>query len=226
MPATDPPVRLKGNYYGRPDHFRTDVAKGVTRTPTGQRVCGLPGDFLLGFRDAVLYECGKAYRPVLKAAGRRWGQSFAKRLDKELTAFYGTAFKSLPPGLVHTCLADAFAAYGFGRLAVLPGDEFTVVEVADPVMPSLVREAERPVDLVMAGLVGAVFSHLTGHELDAVQTDCPAVGADKSRFVVGPAARIVEVEAWATAADKWPTHDAVLRKLRKPAAQPHEGAVA
>jgi predicted hydrocarbon binding protein len=214
MPAD--PLRLKGNYFADPEFFRTDVTAGVTRTPTGTRVCALPSEFLLGFRDAVIYECGRSYRAVLKAAGRRWGAQFAKRLDRELTAHYQSPFRQLPPGLVRVCLADAFAAHGYGRLAVGPlaeDPEFDVAEVRDPVMPSLVRESDRPVDVLLAGMIGAALAHLSGKPLDAVQTDCPSLGADRSRFLIGPAHRVAELEEWLDAADPAPTHEAVVRRL-------------
>lgn len=214
----DAPTRLKGNYFADPEFFRTDVTTGVTRTPTGTRVCALPADFLLGFRDAVVYECGRSYRAVLKAAGKRWGAQFAKRLDRELTAFYQAPFRQLPAGLVRVCLADAFAAHGYGRLALVPlaeNPEFTVAEVRDPMVPALVREADRPVDALSAGMIGAVLAHLAGKPLDAVQTDCPALGADRSRFLVGPAAQVAALEEWMDELEQHPSHDAVVRRLAR-----------
>jgi predicted hydrocarbon binding protein len=227
MPAE--PLRLKGNYFADPEFFRTDVTKGVTRTPTGTRVCALPSDFLLGFRDAVIYECGRGYRTVLKAAGKRWGTQFAKRLDRELTAHYGSPFRQLPPGLIRVCLGDAFAAHGYGRLtvaALAEDPEFTLAEVQDPLVPALVRESDRPVDVLAAGMLGAVFAHLTGKPLDAVQTDCPSLGADRSRFLIGPAVRVAELEEWIDEADPVPTHEAVVRRLARaqPAAAPADAA--
>jgi predicted hydrocarbon binding protein len=226
--AADGPIRLKGNYFADPEFFRTDVTKGVTRTPAGTRVCTLPSDFLLGFRDAVIYECGRSYRAVLKAAGRRWGTQFAKRLERELTAFYQSPFRQLPAALVRVCLADAFAAHGYGRLTVAPlaeDPEFAVAEVRDPVMPALVREADRPVDALAAGMLGAVFAHLGGKPLDAVQTDCPSLGADRSRFLIGPAPRVAEIEEWLDGSDPLPGHEAVARRLaRVPRAAPDEPA--
>lgn len=62
-------IRIKGNYFAEPNYFRTDVKTGLCRTPSGQRICTLPPDFLLGLRDALIYECGKSYRQVLKSAG-------------------------------------------------------------------------------------------------------------------------------------------------------------
>jgi len=224
MPA-DAPLRLKGNFFADPEFFRTDVTKGVTRTPTGTRICTLPSDFLLGLRDAVIYECGRSYRPVMKAAGKRWGLQFAKRLERELTAFYQSPFRDLPPGLVRTCLAEAFNAHGYGRLTLEPlaeDAEFTVAEVRDPVMPSIVREAERPVDLLTAGMLGSVLTQLSGKQLECVQTECPSMGAECSRFIIGSTARITEIEEWLGELEQMPAHEAIVRQLTRtqPAPRP------
>ncbi|CAN5370819.1 hypothetical protein BH11PLA2_BH11PLA2_24020 [soil metagenome] len=104
--ATGPVIRLKGNTFAEPDYFRTDVTKGVTRTPNGTRICALPSDFLLGFRDAVIYECGRSYRSVMKAAGKRWGTQFIKRIERELTSLYQTPFKDLPNGVTRVALVS------------------------------------------------------------------------------------------------------------------------
>ncbi len=215
---TDAPIRLKGNYFADPEFFRTDVTKGVTRTPTGTRICTLPSDFLLGLRDAVIYECGRSYRSVLKAAGKRWGLQFAKRLERELTSFYQSAFRDMQPGLVRTCLAEAFNAHGYGRLTLellIEDAEFTVAEVRDPVMPSIVREAERPVDLLTSGLLGALLSQLSGKQLECVQTECPSLGAESSRFIIGPATRITEIEEWLDEQEQMPSHEAIVSKLTR-----------
>ncbi len=217
-PAIDPPVRLKGNLYAQPGYFRTDVAKGVTRTPSGQRICTLPSEFLLGFRDALIYECGKAYRKVMKAAGKKWGVQYAARFDKELNAAYQTRLRELPAGLVHTCLADSFTANGYGRLEIdmaLCDFGVLVVDLHDSVMPSLVREADRPVDLLTAGMLGSVFSHLSGESLDAVQTECPSLGADRARFIIARTEAIAAAEEFIDAMEAMPTHDAILDRVRQ-----------
>ena len=215
-PAVERPLRLKGNPYARPDYFRTDVAAGVTRTPAGLRVCTLPSEFLLGFRDALVYECGGAYRRVLKGAGKKWGTQFATRFAKDLFALYQTRVGELPAGLVDTCLADCFAANGYGALVIDRSPRtagVVVVDLKDSVMPALVQEADRPVDAMMAGMLGAVFAHLAGQSLDAIQTECPTLGADQSRFLVAPATAVAAVEEWIDAAPTMPTHEAVLVRI-------------
>lgn len=215
-------VRLKGNYFANPDFFCTDVTKGVTRSPTGTRFCTLPTEFLLGLRDAVLYECGRSYRTVLKTAGKRWGSQFIRRFERELTTYYQAPFRDLPAGVIRTCLADAFNYHGYGRLRLQPHPDATDVHEAElhhSIFPAIVGESDRPVDLLIAGMLGAVLSHLTGKQLDCVQTECPSLGAEASRFVIGPAAQIAEIETWIDQTEPLPTHEAVLQRLlaRQPA---------
>ena len=227
--AAEPQVRLKGNTYARPDYFTTDVSKGSTRTPTGTRICTLTSDFLLGFRDALVYECGGAFRGVMKSCGKRWGQTFASRFEKELMGLYQTPVKELPAGVVHACLADAFAYHGWGKLNIdlsAADQGILTVEITDSVMPGLIRESDRPVDLLMAGLLATVFTHFASAPLDCVQTDCPTRGAAASRFVVAAPERVVQIEAWieAAPADAPLSHDAIVRRLTQPPVSPAVGS--
>lgn len=220
--SNDPQVRLKGNLFARPDYFRTNVVTGATRTPSGTRVCALTSDFLLGFRDALVYECGKSFRPIMKACGRRWGTTFVARFVKELAMAYQTPAKDLPAGVVHVCLSDAFNYHGWGRLTIdlsAADHGLVIATVADSVLPGLVRESDRAVDHLMTGFLATVFGHFAGATLDAVQTDCPTRGATASRFVIGAPDRIAEVERWLDEAplDAVPTHEAVIRRLIQPA---------
>ena len=219
MSLTDPQVRLKGNLFARPDYFVTDVSKGSTRTPSGTRICSLTSDFLLGFRDALIYECGKSFRPVMKTCGRRWGAAFVLRFEQELAAAYQVPMNELPAGVVHACLDDAFNYHGWGRLTIdLSASDagLILLEVADSVMPSLVQESDRPVDHLMSGLLAAVFSRFAGADLGCVQTDCPSLGAPISRFVIMAADRVAEIESWLESGDgtgATPSHEAVVRRL-------------
>ncbi len=189
-------VRLKGNLFSRSDWFRTDVTKGVTRTPDGERICSLSGDFLLGFRDAMIYECGPAYGTVLKGAGRRWGGTFMQRLDKLAKAHYEVPLRELQTGIQTTILADAFAAYGWGKLSVnwesWPG--FIRVQLENPIYPDLILQAERASDQLFAGFLQAVFEYLLESQLDCLQTDCPTREATASRFLLANPAKIAELQ--------------------------------
>jgi predicted hydrocarbon binding protein len=217
-----PQVRLKGNLFARPGYFTTDVAKGATRTPSGTRICTLTDDFLLGFRDALIYECGKSFRPVMRSCGKRWGSAFMDRFEKELAAAYQTSMKDLPAGIVHTCLIDAFNYHGWGRLSIdLSAADSGVIEIllSDSVMPTIVRESDLPVDHLICGLLAAVFSRFADTELGCVQTECPSRGAAASRFLILSLARSLEIEEWiAQVSDSVPlSHEAIVRHITQPA---------
>lgn len=206
-------IRLKGNYYARADYFNTDVAKGVTRTPNGTRICAVADDFLVGFRTAIMYECGPAYRLVLKTAGKRWGEKFIARMEQELTAYYGGPFRELHQGLIDQALVDAFNYHGYGLLTIQRHDGYLDITVEHAVMPSLVQFAERPVDDMMTGLLGAVFSHLTGRTLEAIQTECPSTAGEKTRFLVAASDVIAPIEEWAEQQTPYPNHDDFFQRL-------------
>jgi predicted hydrocarbon binding protein len=218
--GSEPTVRLRGNFFARPDYFRTDVAKGVTRTPTGTRICALTGDFMLGFRDALIYECGKSYRLVMKNCGKRWGKQFALRFDKEMSNYFGGNLAELSVGMVHACLADAFNYHGWGRLRIdlsQASAGLIQAEITDSFLPAIVKESDRPADLLMTGLLAALFSHFARAELDAVQTDCPTRGADASRFIIAAPSKIEEIEKWL---DEAPdnaalSHATILKQMRR-----------
>jgi predicted hydrocarbon binding protein len=218
MPANtnEPIFRLKGNLFADPEYFRTDVTKGVTRTPTGTRMCSLPSDFLLGLRDALIYECGRSYSSVMKASGKRWGVQFIKRIDREMTTHYQSAFKDLLPGLQRTIIADAFNYHGYGKLSFENHEsnpEIVIAEVRNPLLPQLVREADRPVDLLLCGLLASVVSHLTGKSYDCVQTECVTMGHESSKFILAPIGKLSDIVSWLDDTETYPSHDDVLAKL-------------
>jgi uncharacterized protein len=188
-------VRFKGNVYARPDWFATDVTKGVTRTPDGERICALSSDFLLGFRDAIVYECGPAADTVLRGAGRRWGGQFVHRLDRSAKEHHLAPLRELQRGIQMTILADAFATHGWGKIKVFwdRWPEYLGVEIENSIYPDLIIQADTPSDPLFAGFVRAVFEYLLETQLDCVQTDCPTRDATASRFVLASPARTADI---------------------------------
>ncbi len=205
MSAAVPPkprYRLLKNYYSRADYFRHDINKGTIRTPTGERICALTSDFLIGFHKAVEFECGKATGQVFKTAGKRWGKQFTERFDRDLSAHYRTPIKDMSTALVYECLAEAFRHHGWGKLSFTFSESefgYMVVELKNSVMPELlarISKRREPVDHLMTGFFASFFSHFAGQELDCEQTECPSKGADTSRYVIGLRDRIQKVPQW------------------------------
>jgi uncharacterized protein len=209
-------IRLLNGYFSRPDYFQADVEKGTIRTPTGTRMCALTDDFLLGFRSALVYECGKAGDKVFKRCGFRWGTTFIQRFDRELSEHYGVPARDMSTGLIERALDEAFRYHGWGKLEIDLSDYdhgFVQLKVTDSVMPAVIGPAERPSDALMAGFFAAVFTYYSDTELDCHQTDCPSRGAEASRFVVGLAGRIAPVTK--LLADKL-SHNVIMNRLKNP----------
>ena len=215
-------IRLVHGYFSRPDYFKADVEKGTIRTPTGTRMCALTDDFLLGFRTALMFECGKAGDRVFKKCGFRWGTAFIERFDRELSEHYGVPARDMSAGLMERALDEAFRYHGWGKLDI-DLDEydsgFVQVRIGDSVMPAVTGDSEKPSDWLMAGFLAAVFSFYGDAELDCIQTDCPSRGADASRFIVGLPVRLAPAAKWIP--DRL-THAAILNRLKLAAnAQEH-----
>ena len=212
-------VRLLAGYYSRPDYFTADVEKGTIRTPGGTRICALTDDFLLGFRAAVQFECGKATDRVFKKCGVRWGTSFIERFDREMTEYFGVPAREMSAGLIERSLDEAFRFHGYGKLAVdftAYDSGFVVVTLTDPVIPAVAGPADKPVDALMAGFFAAVFSYYANTDLDCVQTECPARGSAAGKYLVGLAGRLAPVPKMV--ADKLAT-SVILARLTAPAGE-------
>jgi len=190
---------MRGNYYAESSYCRTDICKGVTRNRSGTRLIALSQDFLLGFRRAIADECGPAAEVVFKTCGKKWGTMCAQRFEKELGEFYGKPVREFMFTLFHACLEALFNHHGWGKVKVdLSRHEqgLLVVDLEGAVMADLVEQADQPVDTLMAGILAGFFSHLSGQDLDCVQTQCLACGAASSKFIIGLGSRLAPVGAW------------------------------
>jgi predicted hydrocarbon binding protein len=204
---------LRGNYYSSREYLSTDVKTGVTRNRAGTRMICLTRDFLLGLRTALVTECGPAADTVFKTCGRTWGGQFARRFEKELSEYYGMSLSDFALGMFQACLAEAFGRHGWGRLTVdfsRHEQGLIVADLEGAVYAELVETADRPVESLTAGILAGVFSHLSGQDLDCVQTACKACGAPSSRFVLGLKARIEPAEAMVAAGKG---HDEIVAAL-------------
>jgi predicted hydrocarbon binding protein len=192
--ATEP---IKGgNFYAEGLYCETDVRRGVTRARNGTRLCCLTTDFLLGFRRAIIDECGPAADLVFHSCGKKWGAFAARRFDQDMQDFAGKPLREFTMAEFQSCLADLFSHHGWGvvRLDLSHHDQgLIVVTVSDPIFASLSGPSEKPVDSLMAGVLGGFFATLFEQDLDCVQTSCRARGDQESRFVIGLAARLAGV---------------------------------
>lgn len=204
---------MRGNFYAESTYLHTDPARGVTRNRAGTRIVALTADFLHGFRRAIMDECGPAAETVFRSIGRRWGALFARRFEKEMTEFYGKPLRGFMLALFQACLVELFSHHGWGRVSLdlsRHAQGLILVDLREPIFAGLVKDSDRPVDVLMAGILAGFFSHLSGQELDCVQTACQACGAPSSKFVLGLTARLAPVASWV---ENGKSHDEIVREL-------------
>ncbi|MEZ6140608.1 MAG: hypothetical protein R3B84_08560 [Zavarzinella sp.] len=182
-------LRLRGNLYGGMKYFRTNVETGASHNADGDRVCALTDDFLLGFRDALMYEVGQSYGQVMKQCGRTWGKQFANKFLQKLQKEYNELPAELGIRTIVTCLSDAFTAHGWGRLSIQRIDEDAatlVIVLQNSILPDLVIESDQHEDFIWTGFFAAFWGVVLGKTLDAVQIECVTRNGRFSRFVVAP----------------------------------------
>ena len=192
-------IRPVGNFFAEDDFIHTDVRLGVSVNRAGTRMCSLSSDFLKGLLTAITHECGPAAGEVLGTAGRRWGLAFGKRLENELSEFYGQPVRDFPLALFQACVVEAFSHHGWGKLNLDFGHEgigLIVAEMDNPIYGSLVEKSEQPADPMLAGILAGFFAHFSGQDLECVQTDCVALGHDRSRFIIGLGSRLAKARVW------------------------------
>ena len=211
--AQTPDAVAGGNFYAEGMYCHTDVRRGVTRTRTGTRLVALTADFLVGFRRAVVDECGPAADTVFRSCGRKWGGFLASRFDADMTQFHGRPVRELSMAKFRACVADLFSHHGWGLVELdLSRHEqgLVVVTAEDPIFAAVSGPSDKPVDSLLAGVFAGFLSGLFGRDLDCVQTACKARGEPASRFVVGLATRLTGARGWVEGGK---THDQVVAEL-------------
>lgn len=190
-------MKLKGNYFG-PDYMTFDVKEGLLKNSGGTRLIALSEDFLLGFRQALLEETGQAHHVVFETCGKTWGENLARRLEREISAYYEQPFRELPMSLFTLMLQECWLRHGWGELVVgwedgYQGGLFTV-RIDNPAFSAIfgqVAEAESPRrfdDDVFTGLLASLFSRFSARELHCVQighVSDPGQNLLASWFVIG-----------------------------------------
>jgi predicted hydrocarbon binding protein len=192
-------LKTAANYFGGRDYVKTDVKRGVAVNRGGTRILSLTSDFLIGLRNALVFECGKAADVVLHSAGKRWGKSFAMRLGKELGEHHGVPLEELPLAVFTGCLVESFNAHGLGKLSVdiqLYDKGILICTVENSMYAGMVDTGGQPAEPMLAGILAGMFSQLAGRELGCAQTQCQNCGAPDSRFLLTLEDRLVQVDKW------------------------------
>jgi len=203
------------NYFAERHFIKTNPKTGVARNRSGTRMLSLTTDFLIGLRKAMIAECGPAANLDFRSSGRKWGEMFAKRFDKEMSDFYQQPLKEMPMYFFEACVLEAFSHHGWGslRMDYTKYDKGIIVaELQNALYSGLVENPEEPSEALMTGILAGFFSYFAQQPLDAVQTHCETRGDSVSRFVISLATRMEEP---IRLQEEGATSEAILAALEK-----------
>ncbi|MDX2177314.1 MAG: hypothetical protein SF028_12680 [Candidatus Sumerlaeia bacterium] len=211
---------LVPNLFEPSDYFELDVRGGVMRNRFGAKCCSLSGHFLRGLYIALQHEAGPAWRAILKSCGESWGAKYAQRFVRETGQFYSQSLDEMPMARFDALLRENFATHGWGRLAPdysRLNAGVIVVEVANPVLTEALGIAEPRVEVLLEGVLKALYSEVTGQPLECVETAAAAQGAPASLFLLAHKDRMKDA---ARMADDGKPHADILAHVLavKPAA--------
>ncbi len=171
-----------------------DLREGVLWNPAKTRLCLLSTDFLSGVYTAVKDEAGPAWPVIFKTCGRIWGERIMRRLEREAQTVGNLQLREMPISMFLRFFREYFVYHGWGLMTidVSQARETGIVTAAleDSVFAEVIRDEEDFSDPMIAGILAGMLSHISGHDLDCVQTACISRGAEASRFVVTGAGRL------------------------------------
>lgn len=188
---------------------------GVARDTREQRVVHAPIVLL----DALLRTCDRVAPETWSIFCREWGVQWGRRavVDLETRCLEETerSLRERPMAEVTQRLAESLRAEGWGELRFdLEGSRSTGAVTLTLGNSALVaasrRDGGRRCHLI-AGMVGAVLSHLAGRRLHVEEVECAAHGHERCRMIAVGATRARAVER--LAADGVPLAD-ILTNLR------------
>lgn len=186
-----------------------DLEQGTVRSATSERVLYLASDVLRGIYDALVEEAGPAWSIILKNCGKLWGRRLMSSFDAELKAAGMTTQAEATVGQFQQFVEAYFPLHGWGKLRLnldyAAPHGVVLAELRHSLFVSLIESETQTVDPMIAGILSAFFSHVSGHDLDALELCCAAQGADACRFAITSGGRLEPLEERVAARESYET---------------------
>lgn len=217
MIASTQDLPLNGNYFAECDYLSQDLKSGTIANRAGARVLALTDDFLIAMHNSLEAQLGEKAVAVLAQFTRDWGRRAAEQFSAEIENHHGKPLTQLPLGLFAADLAEAFRHHGWGVIRfdfTRYAEGLIGVEINQPIVGSIVKPANRPVDRMLGEFLAGMFSQFAGEDLAVLQTECRSCGSASSQFVVTIPERIRSVEKLAEAGK---SHAQIVEVLCRPA---------
>lgn len=179
---------LVPNLYDPNTYFRLDNGPGRIENRSGTKIVTLSTTMLRGLYLGLKKETGPAWTLIMKSCGDSWGKRYVSRLFAEAEEFYGQSIGEMKIARFTTLVREALAVHGWGRLELdfsfLP-QGVIVANLENPATSAALHDVDdTQVDVVIAGILKAIFSQAAGQQLECHQTERLTGEAPLSRFVV------------------------------------------
>lgn len=199
FPADRQPPPARGSFFGEQPYLVASCSDGILRNRVGHRLVALNDDFILGFREALLEECGPAAAEVMYSCGVRFGALTGAYVESAIGEHIGQPIRELSLAHFHALLADLFASHGWGLLRFDLGCSqrgLILAEVRNPAVGEMCagEVIAGNVEELMAGFLAGIYGHFAGRELVCRQLECVTRGASAARFVIASEARLEPAE--------------------------------
>lgn len=189
--------------------------QGSLRDALQRGVIAGSAEWTRGLRHVLEREQRGAWRRAMKAAGQADGRSLAARLETQLAALAQPKLSGLPLEACLALLTRAFAAAGWGRLALdlahAAEHGLVVAKLEHSYFAATFPRADEFVDPLPAGVLQAFFEHISGQALDCEEVACQARGAPQCVFVIAAAERLAPLLPQIGHADA----DTLIARLRE-----------
>lgn len=195
-------------------HF--DLAEG-TVAGIAERIIYLTEDLVNGIYQALTHEAGEAWGIILKSCGYLWGRRLALSLEKKARTMLHREMGQLAVDDYLALLEAYFAQHGWGKLTLHLEDaeQYGIVRarLQYSLFAASLRQNDKPVDFLIAGMLRALFERIGNCSLDCVQVtfEREAAPDSASDFLISAPERI---EAIAALVPEFLTVEDALSRLR------------
>jgi len=177
--------------------YQFDLYEGTAVDSSNTRIIYLSTDIIRGIQAALSFEAGAAWTLVLKRSGTLWGKRIFKALNKQVLAEFGEKMPMMSVPNLFALLSEYFGLHGWGRLrfdtSIANTSGVLVVELHNGMISDSLDSLKERADYIVAGMLGAFFSELSGVELDCIEVTTPLLGAESSRFYITDTDRIASL---------------------------------
>lgn len=175
-----------------------NLEEGTAFNKGHTRIVFLPEDAIAGIHASLKEETGPAWKIILKNCGSIWGKKVATNMARELEMLFSVRPGEITAKECLDLLERYFSDHGWGKMTFDVSRAFTNgfihARLSNSIFVRVLKDEIDLVDPMIAGILGSLFSDLSGKDLDAAEIACVAKGAASCEFVISSAERIADLE--------------------------------